>query len=78
MDPKVQEALSRRYSSAAIILLPLKDGSWACFNNARELCGIAPTAADALNLWRPCAPPPLQQEFKNARDFEDVLTAAGL
>lgn len=41
MTPDEQEALSRRYSNDIIILLPLKSGNIAVFNNeSRKLCGI--------------------------------------
>lgn len=40
MTPDEQEALSRKYSDDVILLLPLKSGSWAVLNNARELCGF--------------------------------------
>jgi hypothetical protein len=41
-DPRVQEALSRKYSNDVVILLPLKreQGTIAVFNSARELCGF--------------------------------------
>jgi hypothetical protein len=42
-DPRVQEALSRKYSNDVVILLPLKwePDTFAVFNNGRELCGFA-------------------------------------
>jgi hypothetical protein len=41
-DPRVQEALSRKYGNDVVILLPLKRerGTIAVFNSARELCGF--------------------------------------
>jgi hypothetical protein len=41
-DPRVQEALSRKYGNDVVILLPLKreQGTIAVFNSARELCGF--------------------------------------
>jgi hypothetical protein len=39
-DPRVQEALSRKYGNDVVILLPLKRGGIAIFNSGRELCGF--------------------------------------
>ena len=70
-----QEALSRRYGDSVVLLLPLSDGSWACFNNSREeMCGIAATVEAAVAMWRP---PQLRGEPNYAID-DDILTAAGL
>jgi hypothetical protein len=40
MSPDEQEARWRKYSDDVIMLLPLKSGSVAVFNSARELCDI--------------------------------------
>jgi hypothetical protein len=54
-----------------ILLLPLSDGSWACFNNSRgEICGIAATVEAAVAMWRPPAKP--------MEPNDDILEAAGL
>ena len=57
MTPDEQEALSRLYSDDIIRLLPLSSGAVAVFNNARELCGILPSAdftiLEAWHTWNP-------------------------
>ncbi len=55
-DPRVQEALSRKYGNDVIILLPLNQSDGvAIFNNARELCGFVDDALeeDVLAIWHP-------------------------
>jgi hypothetical protein len=46
MSPDEQEARWRKYSDDRIILLPLKSGKIAVFNNAAELCGIVELSED--------------------------------
>ena len=58
MTPDEQEALSRRYSDDVILLLPLKSGAIAVFNNARTLCGFVDETCKLneeiiLQLWHP-------------------------
>lgn len=65
MTTDEQEALSRKYSDDVILLLPLKSGSWAVFNNARELCGFINARDDIFQnrlsgVWHPPAKPAAQ------------------
>lgn len=73
-NPEVQEALSRKYSDDVIMLLPLKTGRIAVFNNARELCGIIPFAFDLMedvkSAWYP--PKPTKVELPLAVDLKDL------
>lgn len=48
-DSDIQEALSRRYSDSVAVVLRLRSGRYAIYNNLRELCGIA----DSLEEWPP-------------------------
>lgn len=73
MDADEQEARSRAHDSDGIvILLRLRSGRFAVFNNARELCGFANPEWDPLEgddpltsitmLWPPeCWRPPATQ-----------------
>jgi hypothetical protein len=73
-DPRVQEALSRRYSNDIIMLLPLRDGSIAVFNAARELCGFVPARwadlSEIERIWHPPAPAPTTH--KSPVDLNDL------
>lgn len=48
-NPDIQEALSLRYSDNAIVVLQLRSGNFAIFNNTRELCGVV----ESLDRWPP-------------------------
>jgi hypothetical protein len=52
-DPRVQEALSRKYGNDVVILLPLKreQGTIAVFNSARELCGFISVHVDGIDEY---------------------------
>lgn len=60
-DPRVQEALSRKYGNDVVILLPLKreQGTIAVFNSGRELCGFIQIHVDGIDehelmsTWHP-------------------------
>jgi hypothetical protein len=55
MSPDEQEARWRKYSDDRIILLPLKSGNIAVFNNAAEFCGITQHSHllnDVRAIWR--------------------------
>lgn len=46
-DPRELEALSRRYGNATLLLLPLRDGSFALFGNDRQLIALYDSLPDA-------------------------------
>lgn len=83
-DPDIQEALSLRYSDQVVILLRLRSGNFAVYNNMRELCGVAPAyhgitdrEEQAFNewpppCWRPPPPPPIRRTAKVAIDLEEL------
>lgn len=52
MSPDEQEALSRRYGDEVIMLLPLRSGRLAVFNNARELCGFVAQEDEFMDALR--------------------------
>lgn len=67
MDPDTQEALSRRYADTVVIMLPLRSGKLAVFNNARELCGFIEGGADwPPSCWVPPKKRPLAAEAKTS------------
>jgi hypothetical protein len=51
MSPDEQEARWRKYSDDRIILLPLKSGRIAVFNNAAEFCGIVEPKQEASDEY---------------------------
>jgi UPF0288 family protein (methanogenesis marker protein 3) len=51
MTPDEQEARWRKYSDDRIILLPLKSGNIAVFNNAAEFCGIVEPKQEASDEY---------------------------
>lgn len=55
MTPDEQEALSKAHSNEVILVLPLKSGRLAVFNNARVLCGITTSWETVPVHWRPPA-----------------------
>lgn len=64
-NPDIQEALSHRYSNKAIVVLKLKSGRFAIFNNTRELCGIV----WSLEQW----PPPCWREPLGAGTADEIV-----
>lgn len=71
-NPDVQEALSRAHSSGIVLILRLKSGRFAIFNNARELCGIVDDSELAwiwpIECWHPPAAAPQRQTI----DLEEL------
>jgi hypothetical protein len=53
MTQDEQEALSKKYGNDVVIMLPLKSGNIAVFNNARELCTIVEDIRDVFDNWYP-------------------------
>lgn len=84
VDPDIQEALSLRYSDQVVILLQLRSGRFAVYNNMRELCGVwdtelyGETFAGMLDVswppapWRPPPPPPIRRAAKVSIDLEEL------
>jgi hypothetical protein len=76
MSPDEQEARWRKYSDDRIILLPLKSGAVAIFNNAAEFCDIMylddPTVRgcmeDIIAHWRR----PSKREAKPRPTLEEL------
>jgi hypothetical protein len=72
MSPDEQEARWRKYSDDRIILLPLKSGKIAVFNNAAELCGIEePHYGQPKDLF-PCWRRPGKAEAKPRPTLEEL------
>lgn len=75
-NPDVQEALSRKYSDDVIMLLPLKNGTLAVWNSARELCGFVhrsvngPFWNEIERVWHP--PKPVTPQAKPPVDLDDL------
>jgi hypothetical protein len=55
MTPEEQSAESRKYSNAAVLIVPLDNGQFAVYNNARELSEIV-SPADLLSAIRRVRP----------------------
>ena len=60
MTQDEQEALSKKYGTEVVMLLPLKSGKIAIFNSARELCGIID--GERINTWNTTWHPPTSRE----------------
>lgn len=87
-DPDIQEALSLRYSDQVVILLRLRSGNFAVYNNMRELCGVFDGALHERKTdgqggfwyavgwpppcWRPPPPPPIRRAAKVSIDLEEL------
>lgn len=48
-NPDIQESLSLRYSDRIVVVLQLRSGNYAIYNNLRELCGVV----ESLDRWPP-------------------------
>lgn len=52
IDPDVQEALSIKYASGALIVIPLKSGNLALFDKSYQLHEIIPDPSEGVfNFW---------------------------
>lgn len=71
MSPDEQEALSRRYGDEVIMLLPLRSGRLAIFNNARELCGFVALEGEMMDALRFTWRAPKKAERKSV-DLEEL------
>lgn len=81
INPDVQEALSLRYTTAAIIV-PLKSGKWGVFANDRTPSSLIICEPDNLHLvaasraklnpQKTQAPPSIDPEKLAALDFSDL------
>lgn len=64
MTPSERQAESRKYSNAVVLVLPLDNGEFAVYNNARELSEIVPAAELLTALARVKPVSPLQVAAK--------------
>jgi uncharacterized Fe-S cluster-containing MiaB family protein len=74
MTREMQEALSGKYSNDVIMILPIRGGSWAVFNSAREVCGFTTELAKVPEVWFPpkarqVLPPRVRHAAKLSEDF---------
>jgi hypothetical protein len=72
-NPDIQEALSRRYSDSVVVILRLKSGRYAIFDNLRALCGVVDSLEEQWppECWR-APPPPSQQVTKSPKTKYEV------
>lgn len=62
MNAAHQEAESFKYSNRMILVLPLTDGRFALFNNARELHAIVARVDDTILRSMPPMPEPVGRQ----------------